>query len=104
MKLKTSVEESIWKTENTLEHSQKECIASEELLNTEASIDATRAVLATQAYQEHADKPLLVKRAFMLKNILVYADLISCRHCSLVIRLRKTGQHLSSRNMRWIGL
>ena len=42
----------------------------EELLNTEASIDATRAVLATQAYQEHADKPLLVKRAFMLKNIL----------------------------------
>lgn len=42
----------------------------EELLNTEASIDATRAVLATQAYQKHADKPLLVKRAFMLKNIL----------------------------------
>ncbi len=42
----------------------------EDLLNTEASIDATRAVLATQAYREHADQPLLVKRAFMLKNIL----------------------------------
>lgn len=42
----------------------------DDLLNTEASIDATRAVLATQAYREHADKPLLVKRALMLKNIL----------------------------------
>ena len=77
----------------------------EELLNTEASIDATRAVLATQAYQKHADKPLLVKRAFMLKNILENMPILSSRrHCSLVIRLRKTGQHLSSRNMRWIGL
>ena len=48
----------------------------EELLNTEASIDATRAVLATQAYQEHADKPLLVKRAFMHEKLFgEYADL-----------------------------
>ena len=30
----------------------------DDLLNTEASIDATRAVLATQAYREHADKPV----------------------------------------------
>ena len=75
----------------------------EELLNTEASIDATRAVLATQAYQEHADKPLLVKRAFMLKNILENMP-IFIEPQTLVIRLRKTGQHLSSRNMRWIGL
>ena len=37
----------------------------EELLNTEASIDATRAVLATQAYQEHADKPLASASVFL---------------------------------------
>ena len=42
----------------------------EELLNTKASIDATRAILTTESYKEHADKPLIVKRAYMLKNIL----------------------------------
>lgn len=42
----------------------------EELLNTPASIDATRALLTTESYKEHADKPLDVKRALMLKNIL----------------------------------
>ncbi|BFK81119.1 glycyl radical protein [Clostridium baratii] len=42
----------------------------EELLETKASIDATRAILTTQAYREHADKPIIVKRAYMLKNIL----------------------------------
>lgn len=42
----------------------------EELLETKASIDATRAILTTEAYKEHADKPMVVKRAYMLKNIL----------------------------------
>lgn len=42
----------------------------EELLETKASIDATRAILTTEAYREHADKPIIVKRAYMLKNIL----------------------------------
>lgn len=42
----------------------------EELLETKASIDATRAILTTEAYREHADKPTIVKRAYMLKNIL----------------------------------
>lgn len=42
----------------------------EELLETKASIDATRAILTTETYREHADKPVIVKRAYMLKNIL----------------------------------
>ncbi|ACA54991.1 glycyl radical protein [Clostridium botulinum] len=42
----------------------------EELLETKASIDATRAILTTDAYKQHADKPIIVKRAYMLKNIL----------------------------------
>lgn len=42
----------------------------EELLETKASVDATRAILTTEAYKEHADKPMIVKRAYMLKNIL----------------------------------
>ncbi|GAA0070914.1 glycyl radical protein [Clostridium sardiniense] len=42
----------------------------EELLETKASVDATRAILTTEAYREHADKPIIVKRAYMLKNIL----------------------------------
>ena len=42
----------------------------EELLETKASIDATRAVITTEAYKQHADKPIIVKRAYMLKNIL----------------------------------
>ncbi|MPQ42709.1 glycyl radical protein [Clostridium tarantellae] len=42
----------------------------EELLKTKASIDATRAILTTEAYKEHADKPITLKRAYMLKNIL----------------------------------
>lgn len=42
----------------------------EELLETKASIDATRAVITTEAYKKHADKPIIVKRAYMLKSIL----------------------------------
>lgn len=42
----------------------------EELLETKASIDATRAVITTEAYKQHADKPIIVKRAYMLKSIL----------------------------------
>ncbi len=42
----------------------------EELLETKASVDATRAILTTEAYIEHANEPITVKRAYMLKNIL----------------------------------
>lgn len=42
----------------------------EELLETKSSVDATRAILTTEDYREHADKPMIVKRAYMLKNIL----------------------------------
>jgi len=31
---------------------------------------AERAVYATRAYKEHADKPIVLKRAYMLKKIL----------------------------------
>lgn len=42
----------------------------EDLLETKASIDASRAILVTEAYREYANKPVIVKRAYMLKNIL----------------------------------
>ena len=42
----------------------------EELLNTNSTIDATRALLTTKAYKQHADKPVIVKRAYMLEKIL----------------------------------
>ena len=42
----------------------------EDLLETKASVDATRAILTTQAYIEHANETVSVKRAYMLKNIL----------------------------------
>lgn len=42
----------------------------EDLLNAKSSIDASRALLTTNAYKLHADKPTIVKRAYMLKNIL----------------------------------
>lgn len=41
-----------------------------DLLDAKSSIDATRAVLVTEAYKKHADKAVIVKRAYMLKNIL----------------------------------
>lgn len=44
----------------------------EDVLNTVPSIDANRALLTTQTYREHADKPVIVKRAYMLKNILAH--------------------------------
>lgn len=42
----------------------------EELVETKPMVCAQRAVYTTEAYQEHADKPLVIKRAYMLKNIL----------------------------------
>lgn len=42
----------------------------EEVLNTKPMIDAQRALLCTQAYEENSDKPMVVKRALMLKKIL----------------------------------
>lgn len=42
----------------------------EELLETKPKVCAERAVLATQSYQLHSDKPVALKRAYMLQNIL----------------------------------
>ena len=42
----------------------------EEVLSQKPYVDATRAVLATESYREHADQPTILKRAYMLKNIL----------------------------------
>ena len=42
----------------------------EELLETRPEVCAQRAVLTTQSYREHADKPVTLKRAYMLQNIL----------------------------------
>lgn len=42
----------------------------ESILTTKPYIDAERALLATEAYQEHYSEPAVMKRALMLKNIL----------------------------------
>ena len=42
----------------------------EDVLNKKPYIDAERAVLATEAYREHKEKPNVLKRAYMLKQIL----------------------------------
>ncbi|MFQ9923031.1 MAG: glycyl radical protein [Beduini sp.] len=42
----------------------------EDVLSQKPYVDATRAVLATESYKEHADQPTILKRAYMLKNIL----------------------------------
>lgn len=42
----------------------------EAVLDKNPYIDATRAILATEAYQEHQNQPPVMKRALMLKNIL----------------------------------
>ena len=42
----------------------------EKLVNAKPYICAERAVYTTEAYKQFADKPLIEKRAYMLKNIL----------------------------------
>ena len=42
----------------------------EELLDAKAQVCAERAVLTTESYKLHADKPVILKRAYMLENIL----------------------------------
>ncbi|MFQ6861213.1 MAG: glycyl radical protein [Beduini sp.] len=42
----------------------------EDVLSQKPYVDATRAVLVTESYREHADQPTILKRAYMLKNIL----------------------------------
>lgn len=42
----------------------------EEILDKKPYIDATRAILTTQAYKENLNQPVVLKRALMLKNIL----------------------------------
>ena len=42
----------------------------EEILDKKPYIDAARAILATQAYKENLNQPVVLKRALMLKNIL----------------------------------
>ncbi len=42
----------------------------ESILTTQPCIDATRALLTTEAYQRYAQEPIYVKRAYMLQTIL----------------------------------
>ncbi len=42
----------------------------ENLLETKPMVCAERAIYTTEAYKEHSDKPVVLKRAYMLKNIL----------------------------------
>lgn len=42
----------------------------EELLEAKPYVCAERAVFTTQSYREHGDKPVVLKRAYMLQNIL----------------------------------
>ncbi|NLJ40235.1 MAG: glycyl radical protein [Clostridiales bacterium] len=47
----------------------------EKLLDTKPYICADRAILTTQSYRLHADKPITLKRAYMLENILANMDI-----------------------------
>ncbi|MEA5118286.1 MAG: glycyl radical protein [Propionicimonas sp.] len=42
----------------------------EQLLDTPASVCVERALLTTQTYREHADQPMIIQRALMVKNVL----------------------------------
>ena len=42
----------------------------EDLLNARPRICTERALLTTESYKLHADKPVVLKRAYMLKNVL----------------------------------
>ncbi|HBR03401.1 MAG TPA: formate C-acetyltransferase/glycerol dehydratase family glycyl radical enzyme [Ruminiclostridium sp.] len=44
----------------------------EELLETKPRVCAERAILATESYRLHADKPITLKRAYMLENVLAH--------------------------------
>ena len=56
----------------------------EELLETKPMVCAERAIYTTQAYKEHADKPLVLKRAYMLKNILEHMTIFIEPHTLIV--------------------
>ncbi len=47
----------------------------EQLLETRPRVCAQRAVLTTQSYREHADQPIMLKRAYMLQNVLAHMDI-----------------------------
>ena len=47
----------------------------EELLEAEPRVCAERAILTTQSYREHADQPVVLKRAYMLQNILEHMSI-----------------------------
>ncbi len=47
----------------------------EELLSAVPTICAQRAVFTTEAYRQHSDKPIVLKRAYTLKNILDNMDI-----------------------------
>jgi pyruvate formate-lyase/glycerol dehydratase family glycyl radical enzyme len=42
----------------------------EDLLNAKPMVDVERAIFTTESYKKHADKPIILKRAYMLENIL----------------------------------
>lgn len=61
---------SDWKDEHFGTLTPRMAEFKKELIEAKPYIDATRAVLATKAYQTYAKEPVIKKRALMLKNIL----------------------------------
>ncbi|PRR83895.1 glycyl radical protein [Clostridium vincentii] len=47
----------------------------EELLKAKPYVCVERAILTTQSYKKHGDKPLVIKRAYMLQNILEHMSI-----------------------------
>lgn len=47
----------------------------EQLLDAKSSVCAERAILTTESYRLHADKPIILKRAYMLENILSHMSI-----------------------------
>ena len=56
----------------------------EELLETRPMVCAERAIYTTQAYKEYAHKPVVIKRAYMLKNILEHMTIFIEPHTLIV--------------------
>uniref|UniRef100_UPI0006D29623 formate C-acetyltransferase/glycerol dehydratase family glycyl radical enzyme n=1 Tax=Clostridium sp. NkU-1 TaxID=1095009 RepID=UPI0006D29623 len=56
----------------------------EELLETKPMVCAERAIYTTQAYKEHGHEPVVLKRAYMLKNILEHMTIFIEPHTLIV--------------------
>ena len=67
----------------------------EEVLDKKPYICAKRALLATEAYKEHLNEPPIMKRAYMLKNILEKMPIY------IEVKLHQIEMHPSFQNIQW---